>query len=88
VDNTVFGFFNASECGKRSAAVAVNPSQVDFHPPMAFSGITYVEVAEDAKFALGRSATTAGECVNAACDSYGFTIVSDVDGSITGVPSR
>ncbi len=85
VEDTVFAHFAATECGQRSAAVAMNPSQVDFHPPMSFSGITYVEVEEAAKFVLGRTATTAGEC-RGTCDSYAFTMVADVDGSISGTP--
>ena len=88
VRNTTFAFFNSTECGQTSAAVAINPSQVDFFPPMSFSGIRYHTVEESSRFALGRSATTAVECTGAACDSYDFTIISDDDGSVTGLAGR
>ena len=85
--NTVFAHFQSTDCGKNSAAVAINPSQVDFFPPMTFAGISYVEVDEAAKFALARTDRTAAEC-QGACDSYDYTIISDADGSITGTANR
>jgi hypothetical protein len=88
VDSTVFAYFPRSECGQRSAALAVNPSQTDFNPPVTMSNIKYVSVDDGAMFALGRSDTTAGECKNAACDSYGYTMVLDKDGTVTGIRGR
>jgi hypothetical protein len=87
VRDSVFAFFNSTDCGQISAAVAINPSQVDFFPPMTFSGIDYAEVQEEAKFFLGRSAATASEC-REACDSYDFAVITDEDGSVTGTAGR
>jgi hypothetical protein len=84
VNDVVFAHFAESECGQRSAAVALNPSQTDFTPPMSFAGIAYVNVDYEARFALGRSETTAGDC-SGACDSYDFASIVDDDGSVTGV---
>ncbi len=85
VRSSVFAYFNGSECGQRSVAVTVNPSQVDFFPPMTFSGIAFVSTPEAAKFALGRSVTTVGKCASGNCDGYDFVMVTDDDGSLTGI---
>jgi hypothetical protein len=73
VEDTLFGYFPSAECGQRSAAVALNPSQTDFHPPLTFSGVSYVDVDEDAKFVLGRTGATVTEC-RGMCDSLAFAM--------------
>ena len=47
INDTVFAHFpNASDCGKRSAILVLNPSQVDFNPPFTLSRIALHNVAE------------------------------------------
>ena len=84
LNNTVFAHFpNASECGLQSAVVALNPSQVDFAPPITIVGAALYNIDVNALLQLGRTNSTAVECLDA-CDSYDHALVIDVDGSFTG----
>jgi hypothetical protein len=45
ISNTVFAHFpDPSDCGKRSAILVLNPSQVDFNPPFTLSAIAFHNV--------------------------------------------
>ncbi len=76
-------FPDPDECDQSSAAIALNPSQSDFQPPITLSGTLFVDVAVNAMLSLGRHATTAPACRNG-CDGYNFALVVDSDGSLTG----
>lgn len=84
VTNTTFAYFTSSECGQRSTAVILNPSNPDYSPEITFQGISYVDVDYSARFYLGIIPTSDGHCT-VSCDSYDNARVADVDGSVTGV---
>jgi hypothetical protein len=85
ITNTTFGYFNKTDCGLRSVAIAPNPSQVDYSPPMTFNKISWVSIDHDARMWLSSfPRVTASEC-DKTCDSLNYLTAADLDGSFAGV---
>jgi len=80
VVNTVFGYFDQVDCGRRSVAVALNPSQIDYTPHMFTSGISWTAVNVSARMDFGLSSVHPSEC-QTSCDSVNFAMTQDLDGS-------
>ena len=93
VTNVTFGYFSTNDCGLQSTALAVNPSQVDWSPPVYLSSTTWTSVDSDARMSLGFIDATSTQCTSTGggdangCDSYRFALVFDVDGSVGGTPN-
>lgn len=83
VENTVFGHFAASDCGRRSMAVANNPSQPDFAPDTFFSAMTWYNVDDNARMQLGDTSYQTHEAAacGKSCDAVNNLKITDVDGS-------
>jgi len=84
VRDTVFTHFGGdNDCGAMSRAVVHNPTQVDYAPPMHFSGIKWHLVPQDARFHFRALPSTDAKCANG-CDGFFFLVVNDKDGTTTG----
>lgn len=85
VSNTVFGFFNQSDCGLESRAIAHHPLQIEYSPQIITSGIQWYATHEPARLFLGRSSNTDSRC-DRSCDGLHFAMILDDDGSFAGSP--
>ncbi len=81
---TTFAYFAGTECAQRSTAIAWNPTQRDFAPPISMSTIGWREVAADAKFDFRYHADIADPICESGCDGLNQLTVSDLDGTVTG----
>ena len=79
VSTTTFAFWNASDCGLTSAAVAWNPTQTDHTPVMNFRTTTWTSAEVDARFSL-RSTDVSGDCGDF-CDGRDQLGIRDEDGT-------
>ena len=75
--NTVFSFFNETDCGLRSVVYHPNPSNPDMVPTVFFENITFANILSGAMFDLGGAVST---------QASAYSMVVDVDGSVEGVP--
>ena len=82
--NIAFGYFKADDCGQRSAAVAMNPTQTEYSPQMTLSKVNFASgsVEPRARFMMEKAG-----CRSGTCDAYNQAFIVDVDGSaaLTGV---
>ena len=81
VTNTVFGYFQAQDCGLQSVAVALNPTQIEYTPQLFFSGITWTAANVSARLSLGLTPQFSSTC-QVSCDSLNFIMLTDLDGSL------
>jgi len=81
VTNTVFGYFNDTDCGRSSVAITLNPSQVDYTPHLFLSTVQWTAVTETAKLSLGLTPRHPSSC-QTSCDSVNFAMATDLDGSV------
>ena len=79
VSTTTFAYWNASDCGLTSAAVAWNPTQLDHTPIMNFRTTTWTSAEIDSRFSL-ESTSTSGDC-GSYCDGRDQIGMRDEDGS-------
>jgi len=84
VVDSVFAHFQVDDCGKRSIAFTTNPSQPDYTPHLAFSGIEWHAAEPAARMRLDGSTGQPAEC-GTACDAVLFAIADDRDGSMSGM---
>jgi hypothetical protein len=82
VQNTVISSFADNDCGMKSRAIAHNPSQSDYTPPVYLSGMTWHATNESARFMFQRNGWTQ-EC-QAGCDGFFHIVMHDKDGTTTG----
>ena len=88
VVNVTMGNFHSADCGLQSTALALNPSQIDWSPPVHLSGMAWPGTDATAKLNLGFVSGTDPKCLGGdGCDSYRFGLVLDVDGSVGGTPA-
>jgi len=90
VTNTHFAYFNHGSCGSlKSYAVMKNPSQIDFVPPIEFRGITWHNVARNAKLQYTDTQNMFGGDFNSAMkggmDGNIIITATDTDGSFDGL---
>lgn len=85
VTKTRFAYFAHTECGDyRSVAIAHNPSQDDFTPPITVSGLSWYESSRDARVWVGYTeGLTASKCATY-CDGLHAIVITDVDGTLMG----
>ena len=83
VSQTTFAFWNASDCGLISAAVAWNPSQTDHTPIMNMKAITWTATDVNAHFSIKTTAASA-DCGNS-CDGRDQLGIRDEDGTALGI---
>jgi hypothetical protein len=81
--DVAFAHWNASDCGRTSTAIAVNPMQRNYSPEQEYQGIIWHEAELQARAWFTLHALTAGEC-GMACDSLNFLLARDLDGSFAG----
>ena len=84
VSQTTFAFFNASDCGLQSAAVAWNPSQTDHSPIVNMRTITWTQTDVDSHFSFQATAAS-GDCPGNACDGLTHLGIRDEDGTALGI---
>lgn len=85
IRDTVFAYFSASDCNLKSAALAWNPTQLDYTPAITLSRITWdTTVADDARFQLGPQRTNWRTCTVGKCDGRDQLVITDTDGSTIG----
>eukprot|EP00048_Salpingoeca_helianthica_P015090 m.224971 g.224971 ORF g.224971 m.224971 type:complete len:4030 (+) comp16594_c0_seq1:296-12385(+) len=79
--NTVFGYFQPSDCGRVSVGLTLNPTQVDYTPHIFASGITWVATNDTARMQLGLTNRHPQDC-QTSCDSTNYALANDIDGSL------
>ena len=83
VTATTFAYWNASDCGLTSAAVAWNPSQIDHTPIVNMRGITWTNADVNAHFLI-KTTDASASCVGS-CDGRDQIGIRDEDGSALGI---
>ena len=83
VSQTTFAYWNASDCGLISTAVAWNPSQTDHTPIANMKAITWTNTDINAHFSIKTTAASA-DCGNS-CDGRDQIGIRDEDGTALGI---
>ena len=83
VSTTTFAYWNASDCGLTSAAVAWNPSQVDHTPIINMRSITWTNTDVNAHFLI--KTTDASASCEGSCDGRDQIGIRDEDGTALGI---
>jgi len=83
VSNTSFAFFQDSDCGLTSKAIALNPTQIDYTPPLFFNRIAWHASSAAARLSFGLTAQHPRVCEQS-CDSVNFAVATDNDGTFLG----
>ena len=79
VSTTTFAYWNASDCGLTSAAVAWNPTQTDHTPVMNFRTTTWTSADVNSRFSL--ESTDVSNGCGSYCDGRDQTAIRDEDGT-------
>ena len=79
VSTTTFAYWNASDCGLTSAAVAWNPTQLDHTPVINFRTTTWTSAEVSSRFSL-ESTSVSGDC-GSYCDGRDQIGMRDEDGT-------
>ena len=83
VSQTTFAFWNTSDCGLISTAVAWNPAQIDHTPIVNMRAITWTATDVNSHFSIQSTAASAS-CGNS-CDGRDQIGIRDEDGSALGI---
>jgi len=84
IENSTFGHFSASDCGLQSVAIASNPSQVEYTPPVFLREVRFSADAEQAAWFKFHSNVAGDPKCESSCDGTNFIVVTDEDGMVTG----
>ena len=86
INQTTFAHWSASDCGRTSRALALNPSQPDFAPETVLAALDWQtdNVGADARMLLGEATHQTMEavaCKTGSCDAVNYFKVIDADGT-------
>lgn len=87
---TTFIGYSITGCSThKTAAIALNPDQIDQQPTLMMSQIQWISSSVNARFGFDTS-QQAGQCSANPCDGHNFVIIHDFDGSVsgTGAPAQ
>ena len=86
ITRTTFAYWKANDCGRKSRAIALNPTQPDLAPETHLSELSWDDATVDAtaRFQLGDSSYQTNEavaCTSGMCDAVNYFKLHDLDGS-------
>jgi hypothetical protein len=86
ITRTTFAYWKTNDCGKKSRAIALNPTQPDLAPETILSELTWDMSTIDkyARFQLGDATYQKEEavaCTTEMCDAVNFFKMKDTDGT-------
>lgn len=86
ITRTTFAHWKANDCGRKSRAIALNPTQPDLAPETHLSELSWDDSTVDptARFQLGDSTYQTDEavaCTTDMCDAVNYFKLHDTDGS-------
>ena len=83
ISDTDFAHWATTDCGLRSRAIALNPSQPDLAPETFLSNLSWFSVNGAAKFNLGDTTNMTHEATacGRSCDAVNYFQMKDLDGT-------